>query len=173
MNESHHYFPSLPASTSISMKKSPDSNERVRMNGTRREERRQNRLGGRGVRSSSDGEKEIRMGTAPMSIDGPVAELTSRGEQNMRLLPLIVHWEEKSPLLGVARGFNGKEARKEFRREARSHTWFGGVCFDGRRRYMREVRLLSQWLTEAPLRPMFMTDDKETYRKSRKKGDQR
>ncbi|CAH1413098.1 unnamed protein product [Lactuca virosa] len=56
--------------------------------------------------------------------------------------------------LGVARGFEGKEARKEFRREARRRRWFGDVSFDRRRRDVREVRLLSRWLIEAPLQPV-------------------
>ncbi|CAH1445435.1 unnamed protein product [Lactuca virosa] len=56
--------------------------------------------------------------------------------------------------IGVARVFEGKEARKEFRREAGRRMWSSGVCFDGRRRDVREVRLLSRWLTEAPLQPV-------------------
>ena len=57
------------------------------------------------------------MGT-PMLIDGPVAEFASRSEQHKRPLPLFVQREEKSLPLSVAKGFEGKEARKEFRREA-------------------------------------------------------
>lgn len=41
--------------------------------------------------------KEIRLGTAPRSIDGLLARFVRRGNQHKRLSPLVVHREEKSP----------------------------------------------------------------------------
>ncbi|CAI9299271.1 unnamed protein product [Lactuca saligna] len=62
------------------------------------------------------------MGTTIWSIDGPVVQL---------LCSSVSEEEGEGRGLGVASGSEGKEARKEFRRETRRRGWFGGVCFTG------------------------------------------